>query len=292
MLSAVEKDTQLILRKVAHDQPPSRFGDCSAFLKNLYDGVKTEAGRYSYRQLSEDLGFSHTNVVHLFIQGRRPVSQPAAGKLSAVLGLKKGEKRYFEVLARLTQEKKTERLSGLMAEASRLRTELLASRLDQSKFAYYNEWYHVVIREMVAFADFKPDPHWIAARVEPRITPRQAADSLQLLQDLDLISIDAEGNTTQTAATVSTGPELQSHLVRQYHQVSIPQGLTALARVPREKRQVSALTLCLNEDQFQEVKKKIEAFQAELLQLEKNRKGTAPDRVMQLNMQFFPSTEV
>jgi len=279
------------LRAIASQQPPTRFFNCRDFLRHLHSMMKEQTGRYSFRQLAEDLGFSATNIVHLFAQGKRPISEQAAARIIEALGLRKDERTYFLALARLSCELSPDEVSQVFAEALEIRSRTISSRLDQERYRYFSAWYHVVIREMVVLPDFSDDPKWIAARIWPRITVKEAEESLELLKSIGLIQEDKlPGKWVQSAPTLTTGPEVTDLAIAKYHLNMIPQGLNALAAVDQKKRHISALTLCVSEEQLEMMKKEIEIFQQKLLDLEKDRSGKPPDRVLQLNMQLYPST--
>lgn len=280
------------LRAIVRDEPPTQFFTCRDFLRNLHARMKEQEERYSFRQMADDLGFSATNVVHLFAQGRRPISEQAAQRMIEALALRKEERLYFLALAKLSCELAPDALNQTLAEALEIRSRKISTRIEQDSYRYYSAWYHVVIREMLALPEFVADPKWIASRVWPRITIKEAEESLALLQSLGLIQYDKKSGCWQQAQpTLSTGPEVANLSVTKYHQVLIPQGLNALVNVDQSKRHISALTLCVSEKQLEAIKKEIEIFQQKLLDLERNRANDPPDRVLQLNMQLYPSTQ-
>ncbi|MFW7378626.1 MAG: TIGR02147 family protein [Oligoflexus sp.] len=279
------------LRAIAAEYPPTRFFSCKDFLRQLHVVMKAQEERYSFRQLAEDLGFSATNIVHLFVQGKRPISEQAAARIIEALALRKDERLYFFALAKLSGELSADEVSQVFAEALDIRSRTISSRLDQERYRYYSAWYHVVIREMLALPDFQADPKWIAAKVWPKISVKEAEESLDLLKQLQLIRLDKKTDRwLQSEPTLSTGPEVTDLAVTAYHLSAIPQGLNALATIDQKKRHISALTLCVSEEQLERMKKEIEIFQQKLLDLEKDRSGQKPDRVLQLNMQLYPST--
>ena len=286
----MESESNKLLRIVTGKNPPSAFYNCSEFFRTLHKQTKLQTKNYSYRQLSLDLGFSATNLVHLIVQGKRPVTEKAASKIVDALDLKRDERRYFLALARLTRDKSSEDISKSFREVLEIRSGMIGSRLEQDQFAYYGEWYHALIREMVALDQFQADPRWIASVVKPAISVKQAEESLELLEKLKLIKKDAEtGRFVQTNHVISTGPEVMSLSVQKYHQESIPHGLEAMVTTAPEHRHISALVLSVSALQFQKIKQEIELFQQRLLELEKNRSDGCPDRVIQLNMQLYPS---
>ncbi|MCX6128213.1 MAG: TIGR02147 family protein [Proteobacteria bacterium] len=286
----MEPFSRQVLREVTHQYPPSSFYNCSDFFRTLHKQTKTQTRNYSYRQLSVDLGFSATNLLHLIVQGKRPVTEKAASKIVASLDLKRDERRYFLTLARLTRGKSSEEISRTFREALEIRSGMISSRLEQEQFAYFSEWYHSVIREMIVLEEFQSDPKWIATHIRPAITIKQAEESLELLQKLKLIQYDSlTGRFVQTSHIISTGPEVLNLSVQKFHQESIPHGMEAMVTSSAESRHISGLVLAVSSGQFEKIKQEIELFQQRLLELESDRSGAKADRVVRLNMQLFPS---
>ncbi len=279
------------LKKLASLHPPTRYFSAKAFIRQLHADMKQACGSYSYRQLADDLGFSATNVVHLFSQGRRPISAQAAKRIADALALRKEHRQYFLRLAQMTQNLSAEEFAQVFAEALEIRASLITDKLEREQLQFYSHWATIVIREMLVLPDFKLEAKWIASKLWPRISVKEAEEAIALLKKLELIQFDRSSKTwQQRAATVSTGPEVASLAVNKYHQLSIPQGLKSLVDVEQSRRHISSLTLAVNERQFDLIKKEIEAFQQRLLELEQNRESGPPDRVVQLNMQLFPNT--
>ena len=169
------------LRKIATETGPIAFSTCSEFLKSLHTTSNQVLGRYSYRQLASDLGFAPTNIIHLFVQGHRPLSDKSAHLICESLQIKGENKKYFLTLAKLTQEKQAAKVAAALEQATEMKLECqLSSHLAKSQLDYYKEWYHAVVRELVGLPSFDPDPKWIASKIRPNITAKQASDPFHI----------------------------------------------------------------------------------------------------------------
>ncbi|SMF77139.1 TIGR02147 family protein [Pseudobacteriovorax antillogorgiicola] len=280
-----------LLKKVVAEQQPTAYFSAKAFLKALHSTMKSDHGGYSYRQFADDLGFSTTNVVHLYASGKRPISEQGARRIVDALQLRKEQRQYFLKLCHLTRNLNAEDFSQTLAEALAIRASLITDTIEQRQLAFYSSWSNIVIREMVALPDFQADPKWISQKLWPKVSVKEAEEALELLKELDLIRYNKSRKAWELSSpSITTGPEVAHLAVNQYHQLSIPQGLQSLVDVEQEKRHISSLTLCINESQFDLIKKEIEAFQQRLLELEQKTDYGPSDRIVQLNMQLFPNT--
>jgi len=287
----MHSETRTIVRELSHKHPPSSFYSAGEFFRSLHKCAKAETKAYSYRQLSLDLGFAATNLLHLIVQGKRPLTEKAADRIVDALKLDKEESRYFMALAKLTRGKESAERAQSFREALEIRGSMLSSRLEPSQHSYYSESHHAVIREMLLLPDFQHDPAWIAERIRPRISAEEAEASLKLLEKLELIRYDeGAGRWVQTNVSVSSGSEEVTPMVRSYHEMVIPEVLEALKSEDVDRRSVSGLVLSVNSTQFEQIKQEMELFQQRLLELEMDRSSGQPRQVVKVNVQLYPAT--
>jgi len=279
------------LKSAATAISPTGFLEYRDYLSALYHWLKNNLDRYSYVQFASDLGFGKTNVAHLIIQGKRPLSVKAAERIAASIELGALDKEYLVTLVRYQNARSPRQREELFDAIHALKNRLLKSSLDRSQLEYFSEWYHPVIREMTFMTEFDSDPDWIAAKIFPRIRPEQARKSLALLESLNLIRFDGALNRhVPTAARVSTGDEVASIAVIRYHQQSIALGRDAMTSVSEDRRDISAVTVCVSEAMAQRMKVEVQAFRKKILAMaDEVKKG---DQVYQLNIQLYPLTKV
>lgn len=278
------------LKAAAEAAPPTGFLEYRDFLAAAYTWLKKNLERYSYLQFAGDLGFGRTNVVHLIIQGKRPLSPKAAEKIAVAMSLGQLEKEYLLTLVRYQNARSPRQRDELFDAIHAIKNRLLKTELDRSQLEYFSEWFHPVIREMTFMKEFKSDPDWIAAKIFPRIRPEQARKSLALLESLNLVRFDAQrGRHVPTTARVSTGDEVASIAVIRYHQQSIALGREAITSVQEDRRDVSAVTVCVSEAVAHRMKAEVQAFRKKILALADEVKDG--DQVYQLNMQLYPLTK-
>src|SRR6185369_15112719 len=110
-------------------------------------------------------------------------------------------------------------------------------KLERSQLQIYDEWFHVVIREMAAMGRFRKDPAWIGNQLIPKVDPKSVEHSLRLLMERGLLVRTANGYK-QTDEVVSTDDEVRSIAVRRFHTHMIGLALQALNQLPASQRDV------------------------------------------------------
>jgi uncharacterized protein (TIGR02147 family) len=166
------------------------------------------------------------------MEGKRNLSPESIERFTEALQLGKKEAAFFRVLVHLNQARTVGEKKIYAEQLMQFRPFRYIHPLKQDQYRYYTDWYNVAIREMTTLPEFSEDPAWIARCLVPPISPRQAQKALDLLLQLGLLKRDESGCLVQTDAFVSTGDEVASISVANYHRTMIQKGSEALDRVP------------------------------------------------------------
>ena len=96
------------------------------------------------------------------------------------------------------------------------------------------------------------------------------------------------GQLMRGETSVTTGHEVQSLAIGNYHRQMLQRASESIELVDRSYRDISALTVCINRLTVAELKERIHGFRETML----NRcdRDQEPEAVYQLNIQLFPLT--
>jgi len=267
-----------------------RYLDARRFLGDYYRYKKATGRSFSYRAFSRKVGLGSPNYLKLVIDGERNLSPEMAGRFAAAAGLEGTAHTYFVDLVAFTQARTTDEKAGCYERLVRFREHREVFHIDLAYGQYHREWYIPALRELAFCEGFRADPAWIAARMLPPIREDQARTGLELLQELDMLTCDADGRWRPSDPLVSTGPEVKGLHYVQYHRTMIGRALRALDDLPPEERDISSVTLALDADGIARLKERLRRFRRDLLQL--SAEEASPHRVVQVNLQLFPLTSV
>lgn len=263
--------------------------DFRALLRDLLASRRGDA-RHSLRAVARRAGLRSTNYLTLVLKGERTPSEETAEKLAQALGLRKREADYLVLLVALAREKRPSGREELHARLSRLRNRGAVRELDVAHSDYHSRWYIPAIRELVERRDFQEDARWIARAVRPSITAGQAKHALQTLESLGLVRRDETGRLRQADPLLSTRSGPLGHHIVSFHRAMLDRAAHALEEVPRQERDISALTLGVSEAVWAKLKARLGEFQRELLHLAQQSEEV--ERVVQVNFQLFPLSHV
>lgn len=244
-----------------------RFTDYRAFLREMVTFLRAVRPGFSFRSFARKAGFASPNYLKLVADGLRNLAPESVDKFNKGLGLAKREQEVFRILVMIANARGDDERNALFL---RLRERVVAdevTRIRDDQFAVYDVWWALVVRDMAQLADFQLDARWIGRRLRPRIRPAQAQRSLDLLLRLGLLVTGDDGKTRAAERTISTGPEVQSLAVRNYHRALLELAGRALDEVPREERNITSVTVVMSKEGYAEAIEEIAKLRRRLLEI-------------------------
>ena len=260
--------------------------DARRFLADYYAAKKSQVSGFSYRAFSRRAGIKSPNYLKLVVDGQRNLTPQMAHRFGAACGLEGDELSYFLDLVAFTQAQGADEKAARYERLARFREHRAIHRMDIASGKYHAHWYIPAVRELAFRSDFRDEPDWVAKQMLPSISEDEAEEALAVLQELGLLTADADGRLRPSDALVSTGPEVKGMHYVQYHRAMMKRASAALEELPNTERDISSVTLCLPPDGIQRMKERLQAFRRELLQMSANE--TDADQVVQVNLQMFP----
>lgn len=264
--------------------------DYRQYLRDFYKAGKANVSSFSYRYLARQAGFSSPNFFKLVMDGDRNLSAESVDKFAKALGLDREEKRFFADLVDFDQAEDVDEKNAAFENVAASRRFRQARRIDSSMFEYLSRWYHPAIRELAARADFRRDAGWISEKLCPTVPVEQVEASLELLFDMGLLVEDDDGQISRGEPSLTTGHEVRSLAIGNYHRQMLERAAESIEDIPREHRDISALTVCVDPDNIGELKERIQAFRETLLDF--CDRDEHPEAVVQINFQLFPLSVV
>lgn len=285
------KDPQSIFNsvsKVSSKVSVFHYQDYRKFLKDWYLEAKASRGSFSFRTFSKKAGFQSTNFLKLVMDGERNLTEESVAKFSLALKLNKQEQEFFRNLVFLNQAKTNEQKNLYYHRLLQSKKYSELKPIEKNQYEYYSTWYHPVIRELAVSKIYDGTSESIARQLFPEVTPGQVERSLHLLESLGFIEKTSKGTYRQSSTLVSTGAEISSLVIFNYHKLLLSLCGEVLDRASGARRDISTMTLGIAKGRIPQLKKKIQEFRQEILKLVAD--DNVPDEVVQLNIQLFPVT--
>ncbi len=256
------------------------------FLRDAYSDLKSRQRGFSYRWFSRKAGLSSPNFLKLVIDGQRNLSPRSATAFATALGLSGNESAFFRELVDFEQADNSADKNRAWERLSTYQGHRRVRAVERHEFEYLSRWWYPAIRELVACPGFREEPEWIARALRPAISPTQARSAIDLLLTLGFLERDADGVLRQREPLLSTGAEVRSLAVGNFHRQMMQRAAEAIEHIDRAERDITSLTVAVSREGFALFKEKLNGLRAELLEL--STREANPDRVIQINFHAFP----
>lgn len=171
----------------------------------------------------------------------------------------KKETAYFLSLVKYNQASNAEEKVRYFDDVVSLRP-LKAKSLQTDQQEYFSRRYYSAIRELVTIKQVSDNYKHIAQMLTPKISVNEVREALELLERLGLIQKNSEGfyeriDTVITAAGSSIDPSA----IKKYQSETMDLAKNALYTIHKDKRDISTLTLSINEKDTKMIKKRIDS---------------------------------
>jgi uncharacterized protein (TIGR02147 family) len=222
------------------------YTDYRSYLSDYYKAHKGTSDVFSYQYLAHKAGFRNKGFVYNVISGTKNLSLSSAARLASVVTSTQREADYFVALvafnqARSPREREVQfrRLSEVQCDrgnGARIR------EVRRDQYEFYAEWYHTAIWSLIGEYQFKGDFAWLAAKLHPRISVRQARRSVELLQRLGLVRATDDGSYETVDPLLRPDPKIASVAVHALHCATADLAREAIDELPVNERDITGRT--------------------------------------------------
>lgn len=265
------------------------YMDYRQYLRDFFFEKKREYHFYSYRLFSQRAGLKSPNFLKLVIDGDRNLSKQSVYKFAKALALARKETDYFENLIFFNQSSTIEEKKLFLARLMKYRKRGDVKRIDEAEYEYYSNWYNLALRELVCAADFRDDFKRLGAALIPSISATEASRSVELLLRLKFIERNPDGTYHKTSPSLTTGKQIRSLAIANYHREMLRLADDALERFRPEDRDISSLTLSMSLKTIPLIVERLQQMRNELLEIAEEDEKV--DQVVQVNLQLFPLSQ-
>ena len=260
------------------------YYDYHKYLMDFYNEKKSSLPLFSYRYISDKVGIDHGLIVKIF-QGKRHISTRSIPAFTLLLGLSRRKSEYFELMIKYRKAKTSNEIKHYFEKLLSF-SGIEEHRVESDKYEFYQKWYYTAVREILHLYPFKDDYEWLANMVEPAITPAEAKKAVLLLERLAFIKRNEDGFFELTNRFVTTGLQWRSIAIRTYQKEVMNLAMQALDTIPKEERDISTVTLTLDDAGLALARDRIAALHKELVEISAACQNV--NRAYQINLQLFP----
>ena len=262
----------------------SDIADYRDFLKSYYDKRKEEMPFYSYRMMGDKLGLD-SSYLYRVLQKKQHLPAHALPAAKDILDLSGRSAEYFDLLYSAAVSKDKGKREELMAKALALR-DVDRHNLEAAELKLLRNWWIPAVRAYLELNGGVVNIKQIARDICPPISEAQAEEAIEILKEVGLVKKLASGKLALTDAHLTVGGPEKASAVREFQKQVLSLASDALENVPVTERNISTLTLSVDQSCFEDLGDMLREFRR--LVQKRVDEAKSPDRVMQLSMAFYP----
>lgn len=269
----------------------------------VYDYLDVKLYLSDYREMRKkfDHGFTHTYICYALgqtkskgyftnvVQGRVKIGPTLVERFVDLLEFDSKEADYFRYLVLYSQCAELKERERLLKELV-IRNRQGCVALSDKAVPYYENWRYAVIRAVLDIVDFDGDDlNSLMERLLFRITKKEMAKALAVLEDTGLTYWNEQGYLKPTDSTITPSSAIHRELLiqNQVHQFGHSQDIMLNPKARPQK--VTTMTLSISEETYNQMKERIDTLKEEIRALARNEQGPA-ERLYQLNIHLFPQS--
>lgn len=262
----------------------SDVADYRDLLKSYYEQRKKEMPFYSYRMMGDKLGLD-SSYLYRVLQKKQHLPAHVIPAAKELLDFDGRSAEYFDLLVAAGVAKSADKKAELMAKAVALR-DVERHSLQQAELKLLENWWIPAVRAYLELNGGIVNIKKIAKDLCPPITEEQAVEAIEILKEVGLVKNVASGRLALTDAHLTVGGQEKSAAVRHFQKQVLFLASEALDSVPVNERNISTLTLSVDQACFDDLGEMLREFRR--LVQKRVDESKRPDRVMQLSMAFYP----
>ncbi len=245
--------------------------DFKSWFQREYLKRRNKNCAYSVRAFSNYLKLASASVSHL-LSGKRKPSLKFVTRLFEQLDVNPHEKELI-----------LKSLKNKALKDYRLNKETRYEMIALDGFKLISDWYHYTILELTTVENFKFDYSWIAKQLGISVTETRQA--VERLLRLDLL-IEQKGTLIKTHGFVTNAEDgVTSSALKQLQRHILKKALDAIDEVPLVEKDITSMTMAIDERKLPEARKRITQFRRELCEFLEDGPKT---RVFNLGVQLYP----
>jgi uncharacterized protein (TIGR02147 family) len=273
----------------SHENKPDIFTyhDFRVFLRDWLEYLRKIDSRFSLRTLAKKSRLSVAYLPMVF-SGSRKLSQKSLQKMLPHLQLSSTEQSYFELICQLGQGEANDETLEALKKIQRFHSYAEKNPRETEVYNYLSRWYNIVIREMVQIKEFRADANWIHRRLAYKVPLAEVERALSFLISHGFIEVGPNGVCRVPERALDCEGQVFKIALTQFHKKMIEFGIVALDETPRERRDITGMTIPISDENFKQVRAILDSALRQIEEL--SAKDKSPDSVYHVAFLAYPMT--
>ena len=261
-----------------------KYTDYRRFLKDAYEERKRTAV-FSWREFAKLSGFASSGYLKLVCDGKTRLTESGTIQVAKALNLNATEERYLIAMVNFcdaaSDEAKLQAYGTMHSIGKENRVQIVGSEA----FDYYSSWVNSVIREIAPLMEGESISE-MGRTCEPAVSAAEVRNALKTMMQAGILVRDEDGGYHQTSKGITSNNVNLAPAIRTMQKQMISLAQLSLENVPASERNISGLTMGINEEAYRQIVKELDRCRKRISEIAAG--VTHYDRVYRLNLQLFP----
>ena len=264
------------------------YTDYRKFLQDFYELEKSLDATFSYRVFAAAVDIDASLLVKI-LQRKRHVSSKGIEPFVEFFRFKEAKAEYFREMVAYSKAK-TDKDVRKHFEAIQKMRPATSRGLDEARYRYFQQWYYPMIRSALDVFDYcgPQDAAALGEMCIPKLTASQVEKAVEALLQLGLARSRKDGRVEPVEAHIRTQEHWLSATISDYQGRIAELARDSIADTPKEKRDISTLTMALDSSQIQKIRDILAETRKAIVNVVNAMPAQICDSVYQLNFQLFP----
>lgn len=264
------------------------YSDYRKFLQEFYELEKSLDPTFSYRVFATAVNMDASLLVKI-LQGKRHVSPKCIETFVQFFRFKEAKAEYFREMVAYGKAKTDEQVRKHFETLQKMRP-AACRELDEARYRYFQQWFYPMIRSALDVFDYRgpQDAAKLSESSVPKLTATQVQTAVDALLQLGLAHTRKDGRVVPTEAHLKTKEHWLSACISDYQASIAELARKSIADTPKEKRDISTLTMALDSKQIEKIREILAETRKSIVNVVNAMPSQICDSVYQLNFQLFP----
>lgn len=262
--------------------------DYRHYLKDYYAYQKANKKFFSYRYFCQKTGIKSPVFLKEIYDGKRNLTDKMTEKFLTFFNFNNDESNYFRILVQFNQAATPEARSQYLKLLKEQVIHVSQHVLNTESLVVYENWYTLVIRELITQEGYHHNSELLAKQVYPAISKEQAEEAISQLLRFGFVAKDENGKYILQNRAISSGPAV-SQYNRTHNLKMLELARNSIVSLPLYKRYCKGLVLGIDQQCYSDIIKEIETFKKKVISLVEHCKSS--NEVYELYLQLFPLSQ-
>jgi uncharacterized protein (TIGR02147 family) len=264
------------------------YTDYREFLKDELSSKRSRNASFSVRAAAARLGIGSGTLCRI-LGGARNIGPALLPAIASFLGLKTREAEYFALLVKFSRTANPGKKRLCYEKMIAMRGEI-RQKIPEGKYAIFEQWHCLALHQLLRIVPDCADAGRLGALLDPAVSAARTRKAIDVLLRNGFIRRNERGGYSPIDTSLTTGETWRGVAIHGFQRTAAGMAALALDKFPKEERDFSTLTVSLSAERFAAAREILRKARQDLLDLDE--KETSPERVYQMNFQFFPLSRI